>query len=153
MGIHSDSIYKDTQREVEAKKVDTEQIVAKDAEGNVFAKLVDTADGGKLELYDETGTLQGEIMIDSNQYIRLRVSQIFMGEQLLINNDIDMRDVNSIESTLSYQFNAQDSAPGAAAGYIVLASPTWDPDGDGNGEIVAYDGSAWQEVVDLPNYT
>jgi len=34
-----------------------------------------------------------------------------------------------------------------------LASPSWDPDGDGNGEVVCYDGTAWNEVVDLPNYT
>jgi len=49
--------------------------------------------------------------------------------------------------------SAYDSAPAGTAGDIVLASPTWDPDGDGNGELVMYDGTAWQEVVDLPNYT
>jgi len=46
-----------------------------------------------------------------------------------------------------------DSAPAHEVGKMVLASPTWDPDGDGNGELVMSDGSAWQEVVDLPNYT
>jgi len=48
--------------------------------------------------------------------------------------------------------SAYDSAPAGTAGDIVLASPTWDPDGDGNGELVMYDGTAWNEVVDLPNY-
>jgi len=48
---------------------------------------------------------------------------------------------------------ALDSAPAHEVGKMVLASPTWDPDGDGNGELVMSDGSAWQEVVDLPNYT
>jgi len=48
---------------------------------------------------------------------------------------------------------AYDSAPSHYNGRIVLASPAWDPDGDGNGEIVCSDGTAWNEVVDLPNYT
>lgn len=38
-------------------------------------------------------------------------------------------------------------------GSTPIASPGWDPDGDGNGEVVCYDGEAYQEVVDLPNYT
>jgi len=53
----------------------------------------------------------------------------------------------------SVRFEAQDSAPAHSVGRTVLASPTWDPDGDGNGEIVCSDGTAWNEVVDLPNYT
>jgi len=52
-----------------------------------------------------------------------------------------------------YTLTAQDSAPNHREGRVVLASPSWDPDGDGNGEIVCSDGSAWNEVVDLPNYT
>lgn len=36
-------------------------------------------------------------------------------------------------------------------GTQVIATATWDPDGDGNGERVEYDGTAWQEVVDMPN--
>jgi len=63
MGIHSDSIYKDTQREVEAKKVDTEQVVGKDAEGNVFAKVEDTANGGRLVLLDDEGNETGGIYV------------------------------------------------------------------------------------------
>jgi len=54
-------------------------------------------------------------------------------------------------NALAYQ--GYDSAPTAGLGRVVVASPNWDPDGDGNGELVMYDGSAWQEVADLPNYT
>jgi len=50
-------------------------------------------------------------------------------------------------------WDAHDSAPTAAQGRMALASPSWDPDGDGNGELVMYDGGAWQEVCDLPNFT
>lgn len=32
-----------------------------------------------------------------------------------------------------------------------VATASWDPDGDGNGEKVIYDGTAWQEVADMPN--
>jgi len=48
---------------------------------------------------------------------------------------------------------AFDAAPAHVVGSEVLASPSWDPDGDGNGERVMSDGTTWQEVVDLPNYT
>jgi hypothetical protein len=47
---------------------------------------------------------------------------------------------------------AHDTAAPAVKGSEVIASATWDPDGDGNGERVIYDGTAWQEVVDLPNW-
>jgi len=46
----------------------------------------------------------------------------------------------------------RDSAPGTpSVGDVCVASATWDPDGDGNGEAVIYDGAAWQELADMPN--
>jgi len=60
---------------------------------------------------------------------------------------------NDISAVRRINFRERDSAPPHSAGRMVLASPTWDPDGDGNGELVMSDGSAWNEVVDLPNYT
>ncbi|WP_139203559.1 hypothetical protein [Halorientalis persicus] len=45
-----------------------------------------------------------------------------------------------------------DSAAPAVKGSEVIATAAWDPDGDGNAERVQYDGSSWQEVVDLPNW-
>jgi len=82
MGIHSDSIYKDTQREVEAKKVDTEQVVGKDAEGNIFAKIEDTADGGQISLFGDGGTKLGELFISAND--RLRVDNLSPGQGVII---------------------------------------------------------------------
>jgi len=49
----------------------------------------------------------------------------------------------------AYYFDAAPSNP--YSGQEVLASATWDPDGDGNGEKVVYDGTAWNEAADLPN--
>jgi hypothetical protein len=46
-----------------------------------------------------------------------------------------------------------DAPPTHQVGSVVLASPSWDPDGDNNGEWVMSDGTVWQKVVDLPNYT
>jgi len=99
----------------------------------------------------------------------------FSGNDLVLNNDADdMRLKLSGTDTISLAWTvvairpdllvngvyrspqdleALDSAPSHSAGRLALASPTWDPDGDGNGELVMSDGSAWQEVVDLPNYT
>jgi len=37
-------------------------------------------------------------------------------------------------------------------GQLYFAGSGWDPDGDGNAEVVVYDGTAFQEVVDLPNF-
>jgi len=99
MGIHSDSIYKDTQQEVEAKKVDTEQVVGKDAENNTFAKLEDTPTGGKLSLYDETGTEigrlslhdAGQLMIDSpagGERVRLKAGGSLVAT--LVSNRLEM---------------------------------------------------------------
>jgi len=165
MGIHSDSIYKDTQREVEAKKVDTEQIVAKDAEGNMFAKVVDTVDGGKIILYDETGTKRGELKLDSSGDIRIATEGAHLIHTIGGTDYLDQggglnvfkRPIGLYGSYLKEVnwtgFTGRDSAPAGTVGKVTLASPLWDPDGDGNGEIVCYDGTAWQEVVDLPNYT
>jgi len=33
----------------------------------------------------------------------------------------------------------------------VADGANWDPDSDGNAEKVEFDGTAWNEVVDLPN--
>jgi len=55
--------------------------------------------------------------------------------------------------TLGPQMPAHDSAPPQTLNSFARASPVWDPDGDGNGEWVVSDGTAWQEVVDLPNWT
>jgi len=45
-----------------------------------------------------------------------------------------------------------DSAPtDPIVGTQLLASSNWDPDGDGNGERVEWDGANWNEVVDAPN--
>jgi len=47
-----------------------------------------------------------------------------------------------------------DAAPSSPVNYQeYVATSSWDPDGDGNGEVVMTDnsGTAWQEVVDLPN--
>jgi len=61
---------------------------------------------------------------------------------------------NSIQDVIEQNLNGRGSAPSSpSTGDIVLASPTWDPDGDGNGEVVIYDGTAWQEMADMPNYT
>lgn len=51
------------------------------------------------------------------------------------------------------EVNAYSTAPNHALGREVLAGPAWDPDGDGNAEKVMSDGSTWQEVADLPNWT
>jgi len=51
---------------------------------------------------------------------------------------------------------SRDSAPSSPVNNaIYLASPAWDPDGDGNGEYVVTDdgGTTWHELLDLPNYT
>lgn len=42
---------------------------------------------------------------------------------------------------------------GSDPGDVALAGSGWDPDGDGNGELVIFDGTAWQEILDLPNLT
>ncbi|WP_135363444.1 glycoside hydrolase family protein [Halosimplex halophilum] len=47
---------------------------------------------------------------------------------------------------------AFDSAPAHINRSMAWASPSWDPDGDGNGELVVSDGSSWNEAVDLPNW-
>jgi len=166
MGIHSDSIYKDTQREVEAKKVDTEQVVGKDAEGNIFIKVEDTADGGKLTIYDETGTKQGEIYIDEHDWLSLNAVNNYIAfkqggsrkarvllDRVYLDSPLDCGDEEIRNPRKIFGFYSHDSAPGVDERDLVLASPAWDPDGDGNGELVMYDGTAWQEVVDLPNYT
>jgi hypothetical protein len=47
-----------------------------------------------------------------------------------------------------------DAAPSSPVNYQeYVATSSWDPDGDSNGEVVMTDngGTAWQEVVDLPN--
>jgi len=51
------------------------------------------------------------------------------------------------------RFNPNGSAPSGSnqIGDVALASSNWDPDSDGNGELVIYDGSGWVEIVDLPN--
>jgi hypothetical protein len=47
-----------------------------------------------------------------------------------------------------------DSAPSSPVNFQpYIATASWDPDGDGNGEVVMTDngGTAWQEIVNLPN--
>jgi len=46
------------------------------------------------------------------------------------------------------QFDAAPSSP--VIGQPYLASTSWDPDGDGNGEMVMYDGTNWNEIADMP---
>jgi len=120
MTVHSDSIYKDTQRKIEAVEVD----------------ITDTLN---FPQEDEIRVTGNTVFIMRDWGIRLA-------------GNIDAQGQNIYDAGY-FGFRAHDSAPSHAAGRTVLASPTWDPDGDGNGEIVASDGSAWNEVVDLPNYT
>lgn len=47
----------------------------------------------------------------------------------------------------------EDSKPEHIIGSKVLAHPSWDPDNDGNGELVISDGSDWKEIVDMPDWT
>jgi hypothetical protein len=56
--------------------------------------------------------------------------------------------VEASGNSTRYQY---DSAPAVKrVGVQYLASASWDPDGDGDGEIVAWDGSNWNKVADMP---
>jgi len=121
--------------------------------------------GGKIILYDETGTKRGEVKVDSSGDIRVATEGAHLIYTIGGTDYLEQGGgTNVFKRTISLYgtyiknvgwtgFTGRDSAPVGAVGKVTLASPTWDPDGDGNGEIVCYDGTAWQEVVDLPNYT
>jgi len=131
--------------------------VLKDNEGNIFAKIEDTADGGKLTLMDETETVVGEIFSGGSGELVIR-GEAFSDWRKGGTDIITITDRAIMQALLTanegMECNAKDAPPSSPTnGDIHLASPTWDPDGDGNGEYVCYDGTAWQEVVDLPNYT
>jgi hypothetical protein len=46
---------------------------------------------------------------------------------------------------------AHDSAPNVE-GRVVKTSSSWDPDSDGNGDLVIDDGMKWNEMVDMPAF-
>jgi len=69
MGIHSDSIYKDAQREVEAEKVDTEElsptvVQAESSTGQELLKLLDSTgyQMGHIEINQDSAGQQGEAL-------------------------------------------------------------------------------------------
>jgi hypothetical protein len=70
--------------------------------------------------------------------------------------EIDEGNVTTVYNALSNvrldgaQMPAHDSAPPNVEGTVVKASSTWDPDGDGNGELVIGDGTNWNEMADMP---
>ena len=113
-------------------------------------------DGQKLLLgTDEDGSLQFD---GSNIYLdtttgEVRISRYGTGRFRAVTAGLDLFGNRLIQAlTQIRNWSAYDSAPDHEVGRLVLASPAWDPDGDGNGELVMSDGTAWNEVVDLPNY-
>jgi len=52
-------------------QVTTSELELVDSGGNVFGRIEDTADGAKLELYDETETKQGEIFIGTDGRLKI----------------------------------------------------------------------------------
>jgi len=119
-----------------------------------FSLLYDSANNA-LRIRDETSdtnildaTAGGTVRFNATN----GESIYFSAADFRFYDQVDVRG-NRIYHVGWMDLSAQDSAPTAVTGRVVLASPLWDPDGDGNGEIVCYDGGAWQEVVDLPNYT
>lgn len=78
------------------------------------------------------------------------ISQVVLG-------DITVNSVNNMYNKLnaSIKFTGDhpphDSAPPNVLGSKVIASSTWDPDGDGSGEYVMGDGANWNKIADLPN--
>jgi len=225
MAIHSDSVYKDTQREIEAEKVDTKKLLStilpdgekiylgsdKDASvsydpaddtlkitgASELTSIYEDTTGGNPRLVVDTGSQGGiDLSGGTNHWLnsrtgRLRLAvggtrilgmsssnffisgSIYDDETLGFGTDTDfnlvydsgtdrLEVVDAINGVNLLQFIknegvvhalALDSAPAHEVGKMVLASPTWDPDGDGNGELVMSDGAAWNEVCDLPNYT
>jgi len=206
MTIHSDSVYKDTQREIEAVKVDTEELlslVVPDDEKIYFGddkdvSLVwDEADsvfrliyepnsrtvlepqaGGDL-FFRASGAGGADMILVRNQMVgdaglRMDSTLTMTDDQVLdiggggdarlfyssADDEVIIKDaVNDFELQRLIKNGGpkhvpRDSAPPSPqTGTVALASPAWDPDGDGNGEIVVYDGTAGQEAADLPNYT
>lgn len=54
--------------------------------------------------------------------------------------------------TTAMRLESQSSEPPTNhEGVIALADSDWDPDDDGDGELVIYDGTEWVEIANLPN--
>jgi len=124
--------------------------------------------GDSVKFLGTDGNVQGEVFVDSNNYLVLNAlnNRISLRAEGSSSWDVRPNTVYLIADAVNALGNqikrvdllgdALDSAPSNPVNQeIYLASPAWDPDGDGNGEYVVTDdgGSTWHEVVDLPNYT
>lgn len=135
----------------------TENITAENLRiTNMYFRTDDNASGSGVWI--DTGTVTG-LHIDG-LYVAGADRAINMNDAVEVTGVIDdvvERDMGGgmlIDQPVRLGMNCPPPAasPDHVRGSVVHASPDWDPDGDGNGEIVVSDGEAWQEVVDLPNW-
>jgi hypothetical protein len=58
-------------------------------------------------------------------------------------------DKNSPSSQMTLQLHDSEPSRPQELGMVIADGTNWDPDGDGNAEMVIYNGSTWLEIVDL----
>jgi len=110
-----------------------------------------------------TGVIEGNVERDNpnaSHFVDLGATEVVVRNNESYTSGLTFWTVDTTEgnapveasgNSTPYQY---DAAPSVVRDFTeYLASSSWDPDSDGNGEVVMTDdgGTSWHEVVDLPN--